>query len=348
MLSLRSLLLLSAPMMVGAEAAAAYGTAAPGAPLKTVTVDNFVRAESDMYFAKAVHEGAFGTLRHTRQTTPLEEQSVVRMNRDTLYSQGVFDFEAGALTITLPDTGKRFMSLQVVSEDYYTTEVVYAPGHHRYDKARVGTRYVCLIIRTLANPEDAADVRNANAAQDRIRVEQAGKGRFEIPKWDPKSQDKVRDALNNLAALRGSDLGATFGAKNQVNPVNHLLGTAIGWGGNPPSAAIYVGAFPKHNDGKTVHRLNVKDVPVDGFWSISVYNDKGFFEKNELGVYSLNSLTAKPGADGSYTVQFGGCHRGTPNCLPIMAGWNYTVRLYRPRQPILDGRWKFPAALPVT
>ena len=35
------------------------------------------------------------------------------------------------------------------------------------------------------------------------------------------------------------------------------------------------------------------------------------------------------------------------NCLPIMKGWNYTVRLYRPRQEILDGTWKFPEPQPV-
>jgi hypothetical protein len=31
----------------------------------------------------------------------------------------------------------------------------------------------------------------------------------------------------------------------------------------------------------------------------------------------------------------------TPNCLPIMPGWNYTVRLYRPRAEILNGKWTF-------
>ena len=51
-------------------------------------------------------------------------------------------------------------------------------------------------------------------------------------------------------------------------------------------------------------------MPVDGFWSISVYNAKGYFEKNDLNAYSLNNLTAKPNADGSFTVQFGGCDEG--------------------------------------
>ena len=138
-----------------------------------------------------------------------------------------------------------------------------------------------------------------------------------------------------------------FGRKDQVDPIQHLIGTAAGWGGNPQTAATYVGVEPTHNDGKTIYRLTVKDVPVDGFWSISVYNKDGFFEQNAQNAYTLNNITAKPEADGSYTIQFGGCDGTTANCLPIMPGWNYTVRLYRPQPSILDGTWKFPAAEPV-
>ena len=50
--------------------------------------------------------------------------------------------------------------------------------------------------------------------------------------------------------------------------------------------------------------------------------------------------------DGSVTIQFGGCDGQTPNCLPTMNGWNYMVRLYRPRPEILNGTWKFPEAQP--
>ena len=87
---------------------------------------------------------------------------------------------------------------------------------------------------------------------------------------------------------------------------------------------------------------------MDGFWSISVYNAKGFFEKNALNAYSLNNLTARPDPGGSTTIQFGGCEQQTPNCLPIVNGWNYTVRLYRPRKEILDGTWKLPEAQPLS
>lgn len=324
--------------------AARAQTATPSVP---VTVGNFIRAESDTYFKGTVEAGAFGKLQHRRTIASIDKQDVVRMNRDTLYSSGVFDLDAGPTTITLPDTGKRFMSMQVISEDHYTVDVAYAPGRFTYSKDKVGTRYVYLIIRTLVDPEIPDDTAKVNALQDAIKVDQTATGTFEVPNWDPASQAKVRDALSVLGSLRGSDTGQMFGTRNEVDPIDHLIGTAIGWGGNPPNAAVYKGVYPKANDGATVHKLTVKDVPVDGFWSLSVYNDKGFFEKNSLDAYSLNSLTAKADESGAVTVQFGGCEPGIMNCLPIMPGWNYTVRLYRPRAEILNGTWTFPGAKPV-
>jgi hypothetical protein len=106
---------------------------------------------------------------------------------------------------------------------------------------------------------------------------------------------------------------------------------------------------PEKNDGVTVYKLKAPgNVPVDGFWSISVYNADGFFQKNAYDAYSLNNITAKTGSDGSVDVQFGGCDGNIPNCLPITQAWNYTVRLYRPRAEILDGTWKFPEARPAS
>ena len=332
---------------------AAAGTATTRAAAQTtadnptpVTVHNFVRAETDLYFTKAaVDDGAFGKLRHRRVMADIDHQDVVRMNRDTLYSSGVFDLDAAPLAITLPDAGKRFMSMQVISQDHYTTEVVYGPGTFTYNKDKVGTRYVYIIIRTLAEADNSQDVKAANEVQDQIKVRQAKTGTFAVPNWDKTSQDEARQALELLGSL--GDIVHRFGRKEEVDPLDHLIGTAIGWGGNPLSAADYQSFYPAKDDGRTVYRVTAKDIPVDGFWSVSVYNGKGFFEKNDLGAYSLNNLSAKPNADGSVTIQFGGCQKSTPNCLPITKGWNYTVRLYRPRKQIIDGSWKFPQAQPV-
>lgn len=335
------------PVLALGIAALTSAALAQDAKPTAVNVHNFVRAETDLYFRKAaVDDSAFGRLRHRRAMASIDKQDVVRMNRDTLYSHGVFDLDASRLTITLPDAGKRFMSMQVISQDHYTTEVAYGPGSFSYSKDKVGTRYVYVIIRTLADSADPQDVKAANAVQDAIKVEQASAGKFEVPNWDSASQTKARNALEALGSLGG--IVDRFGNKQEVDPIDHLIGTAIGWGGNPRHAADYQSFYPPKNDGKTAYRLTLRDVPVDGFWSISVYNAKGFFEKNALKAYSLNNLSAKPDPGGGYTIQFGGCEKPTPNCLPISKGWNYTMRLYRPRQEILDGSWKLPEAQPLS
>jgi hypothetical protein len=86
-----------------------------------VTVDNFVRAESDRYFARFLQEsgGQLGKFHHDRNIASVDNQPVIRNNRDVLLSFAVLDLGAGPATITLPDPGKRFMSILVISQDHY-------------------------------------------------------------------------------------------------------------------------------------------------------------------------------------------------------------------------------------
>jgi hypothetical protein len=327
-----------------ATASWTYGASSDMVP---VTAENFIRAESDLYFGNIVKDDGFAKFMHNRELTPIDKQRVIRSNRDTLYSAGVFDLDAGPVTVTLPDPGSRFMSLQVITEDHFSPAVYYGAGSHTFTRADIGTRYVMLAIRTLTDPTEPKDAKRVHALQDAIKVSQAKPGTFEVPNWDPESQKKVREALGVLGSTI-PDSRNMFGSKDQVKPIRHLIGSAIAWGGNPEKEATYLNVTPAANDGKVVHKLTVKDVPVDGFWSINVYNAKGYFEPNSLNAYSLNNLTAKKAKDGTVTVQFGGCDGKVPNCLPITPGWNYIVRLYRPKPEVLDGTWKFPAPVPVT
>ena len=308
-----------------------------------VTVDNFARAESDLYMSNLAKEAGLGKLEHRREPANIDRQTVIRLNRDTLYTSGVFDLDAGPVTITMPDPGKRFMSLQVINEDHYVPAVYYGAGTRTLTRENVGTRYATVGIRTLVDPNDPKDVAQVHALQDAIKVSQKGVGKLELPNWDQASQKSIRDALLALNDHTGG-FARAFGAKGQVDPVRHLIGTAAGWGGNPDKDATYLSVTPAKNDGTTVYKLNVKDVPVDAFWSVSVYNAKGYFEKNPENAYTLNNITGKKNPDGSIAIQFGGCDGKIPNCLPIMKGWNYTVRLYRPRPEIVSGKWKFPEA----
>ncbi len=313
-----------------------------------VTPDNFIRAESDMYFSSvAVSENSLGKFSHRRELFSIDHQTVVRGNRDTLYSSAIFDLEAGPVTVTLPDSGDRFMSLMVVNEDHYIVDVQYGTGSYTFTREQAGTRYILIGLRTLVNPNDPSDLKKVHELQDGVKVTQpGGPGKFEVPHWDAASQKKVREALMKLGETMPDLIGA-FGKEGEVDPVRHLIGTAIGFGGNPDKDARYLNITPEKNDGKTIYTLLVKDVPVEAFWSVTVYNVKGYFEKNDLDAYSINSITAKKEPDGSVIIQFGGCDGTALNCLPVTNGWNYTVRLYRPGKEILDGSWKFPEAQPM-
>ena len=320
---------------------------APTGDAIPVTADNFIRAETDRTFAVIERQGGFSKFMHFRELSPIDNHTVKRANRDTLYSVGVFDLDAGPVTISLPDAGSRFMTMIVIDEDHYVFTVVYGTGSHtspenRSVRATPWWQSASWSIRTIRRM-----LRRSHTLQDAIKVEQpGGPSSFEVPNWDQASQKKVRDALVVLGETI-PDWRHAAGRRNAVDPVRHLIVTATGWGLNPDKDAMYLNVTPSKNDGTTIYRLNVKDVPVDGFWSISLYNADGYFEPNNLNAYTLNNITAKKAADGSVAVQFGGCDGKIPNCLPIVKGWNYMVRLYRPQAEILNGTWKFPEARPV-
>jgi hypothetical protein len=304
-----------------------------------VNVDNFNRAQTDFEFEGILKmSGGINKLHHNRTPTPVDKQNVIRMNRDTLYSLGIIDISKGA-TVALPDGGKRYMSLMVINNDGYVNEVFYGGGAYKLTMDKFQTPFVGVVIRTLANPEDAADLATAHKLQDKIRIEAGSQASFVPPNYDKASYQATLEPILDLAKGLKRYI-QTFGSKAEVDPVHFLIGSASAWGGLPDKAAVYINVQPNLPVGE--YELTVKDVPVQGFWSISLYNEKGYFQKNDLHAYSLNNLTARPNNDGSYTLRFGGCKAGSVNCLPIMDGWNYSVRMYEPSKEIVDGTWVFP------
>ncbi|HEU4618841.1 MAG TPA: DUF1254 domain-containing protein [Gammaproteobacteria bacterium] len=196
-----------------------------------VTPDNFVRAESDTYMAGQVKDGAFGRFKHTREVAPVDKQLIVRLNRDTIYSSGVFDLDTGPVTLTLPDPGERFLSALLINEDHFNPYVFYGGGTHALTRENVGTRYVMVAVRILADPANLEDMREAHALQDAITVSQpGGHGSFEIPDWDPVSQKRVRDALIALSKTLPDLRYAAGPDEHSVDPVRRLAAAASGWG----------------------------------------------------------------------------------------------------------------------
>jgi hypothetical protein len=338
--------LVLSPVLAG-PASAQLAVDAPGHVENTVdipvTVDNFVRAASDFEFRRyAQLAGAVNKFFHFREPAPLDNQTTIRMNRDTLYSIAIVDISGGA-TLTLPDPDGRYMTAMIVNQDHYINAVFSGGGTFTLDVETFDTPFVMVAMRTLVDSSDPEDIAAVNALQDQMNIETESSEYVIPPNYDEESFDAVlRPALGLSRSL--PDTRRMFGKKEDVDPLRHFLGSAFGWGGLPESEAFYLNIDP----GFPVAEYKIEvpaDVPVGAFWSISLYNGDGFFELNDRDAYTVNSVTGERNDDGSITVHFGGCDDDRLNCLPIMQGWNYMVRLYRPGPAILDGSWSFPSAI---
>ena len=313
-----------------------------------ITIHNLMRAESDTMFRLGMqqYDIGIGEIAHVRKVASANEpQPVIRPNQDTMYSAAVVDLSK-PVTVTLPEGDGRFQSVLVISQDHFN--FAYAePGSYELTEEEVGTRFAMLLFRTFIDAGDPDDVPRAHEMHDGIVIEGGGKGPFEAPDWDLETLAEARKAVNDLAAAVGLESSKSFGRRGEIDPLDHLIGLA-GWAGQPATTAEGIVGAVDMNDGKTPHVVTVRDVPVDAFWSITVYDADGFLAPNDLNRNSYNNTSAAPNDDGSYTIHFGACEDGRINCIPITAEWNYTVRLYQPRAEILDGSWTFPALEPAS
>lgn len=208
-----------------------------------VNVDNFVRAASNIEFGKYVAlAGGVNRFFHVSEPTSIERQPTIRMNRDTLYSMAVIDITQGA-TLTLPDTGDRYISAQIVNQDHYMNKVFLGGGVFTLDKDTFDTDYVVVIIRTLVDAANPADLAAVHELQSQITLEAGSSRPFLVPNHDQDDFENVLEAALQLARFT-PDSSRTFGAKDTVDPVRYFLGAAFGWGGLPEEEAFYLNVEP--------------------------------------------------------------------------------------------------------
>jgi hypothetical protein len=91
-----------------------------------------------------------------------------------------------------------------------------------------------------------------------------------------------------------------------------------------------------------------QEPPVNGFWSLTLYNEHHFFHPNDLGRYSLGTKnqTLQRNQDGSLTLYAGATSPGDDqesNWLPAPEGpFSLYIRAYWGKEGILDGTWQPP------
>jgi hypothetical protein len=309
-----------------------------------VTPETYIRAESDRSFGNIqALAGGVNRFYNIRQPTPLDGQTVIRMNRDTLYSAAIVDTSKGA-TIALPEVPKgRFISALVIDNDHYAPAVFYEAGTHKIPS---DTKYALVAVRIqLFDPKDPEEIALVNALQDQLKIEAGSADPFVAPAWDQASLKALTAQYNKEGASYPSWKGM-MGPRGTVNEGTRHIAAAAAWGLNPEKDATYLNYGGPHDPGKC-YRATYKVPENNAFWSITVYGDDGFMKP---GNSIVNSPNAKLNDDGTFTVFFGSRELcgDKPNRLDVTPGWNFLMRIYRPGASVLDGSYVLPAAQPAS
>lgn len=310
-----------------------------------VTPENFIRAETDRMFYNIEHLPGSGINKfyHFATVTPLNQQTVVRMNRDVLYSGAIVNVEKGA-TVTFPAIPKgRYASILVVDNDHYCPTVIYTAGKYKLPQ---DTKYLMLAIRIqVFNAKDTAELALVNKLKQQFIIESNSQEVFAEPTWDKTSLDSMR--LINEKEFSKFDRYSDdwMGARGKVNEHTRQFAAAGAWGLFPNKDATYINYNGGNLSGTNGYVATYKVPDVSGFWSITVYGNDGYI-KSENCVVNASNVTYNK--DKTFTVYFGSadkCPKNIKNRVDITDGWNFLMRCYLPGESVLNGTYKLPAVL---
>ncbi len=307
--------------------------------LQKVSSETFIRAETDNMFVHMIkNAGGTNKFFHFRTPTPLDNQTVIRMNRDVLYSGGVFDAKGG-LEIIFPDMpDARYASVYVIDNDHYVQEIYYKPGEY---ELKGNTRFLYIIVRIqVYEANNKEEITMVNALQDKFIVKSLSNEEFPPLMWGSESLDSLRSLYNKESAKFASWEGM-MGKRGEVNEETRHIAAAAAWGLLPEKDATYLNYKPKEFPEGTCLKATYSVPENDGFWSITVYGNDGYIKtENAL----LNQSNVKLNDDGTFTVHFGAKEvcGDVPNRLDAPEGWNFLFRIYRPGQSVLDGTYTLP------
>ncbi len=229
--------------------------------------------------------------------------------------------------------------------------------------------YFNLLASLMKDNPPAADDAPILAKMARLGISPGKK--FDPSKLDPAAVKALNDVpklgfekiMAHLKTAGTFENGWMFTTKTGIYGTEYLqraLVTAIGLGANRPQDAVYptseADAEGKPYDGTkkyVMHFDKGQTPPADGFWSLTMYNDKYFFVDNPLNRYTLSSrFNFKYNADGSLDLYLQNENPGPEkesNWLPAPKGrFILMLRLYWPKEhapSIINSTWKIP---PVT
>ena len=308
---------------------------------RIVTPETYPTDETSRQFLKSQSLVGVNKFEHKRQLTPTDRQPVVRMNRDTYYSMTVVDVSEGA-SITMPEIPEgKYMSVQPVTEDHRIQTMKYGSGTFELRTHTGSHLYLIIRLDATFTEEEVKEI------QDQMSISANSDKLFATLPVNKESFAAAEEALkakmpsiikrDGVNALTGMFTDPRDESNKLFTEEKYQVGPAIGWGGAQIVDNIYEisGNYP--TDG--CYQMTFEDPENTAFWSITVYDEKGFMF-NDLANYSSNN--AQVNEDGTYTLSFG-CGEDAINNLEVSNPsnvFNIAVRHYQPSKRVLEDDYR--------
>ncbi|KZZ53404.1 lytic murein transglycosylase, partial [Oleiphilus sp. HI0122] len=209
---------------------------------------NFTIAETDLYMANHSKEHPVNTFRHSREMSSIDNQFVVRENRDVMYSHAVVDISQGA-TLTNPEWDV-FSVIQVIDENQYTIASIYPGEEKTFTPKDVALgSHLFLNMRTGVRSLDEKGYKEAHAHQDAVMIKSHSSIPYQPKGFETTSLDTMRKALK--ARMAEADKPEYyFGTSDEVEETQFLIASAVGIFGLPIKDAAYLNTIQPAGDAR--------------------------------------------------------------------------------------------------
>jgi len=295
-----------------------------------MTPEEFIRSES-LHFMKgmATREGV-NEFYHFTSLAKAADKWVVSPNNDVIYSMGIVDASKG-FTLTLPETGERFITAQIVTEEHMSHQLV-GGGVYKFTGEEFNGTHVAIGVRvgTDATKEDVDFI--VKKLQPQMKVESKSAG--PVSEYDEQTLLKVRAALMEEYDKMKDTFGLMTDDVGKVDDWERFTyATAGAWGLSADKYAMYL---PYNLDGASkeiCYTATYGQPKVNQFWSITAYNNQKYLMSDTNNI--VNSGNATLNADGTFTVHFGpeSCRNlpGVKNFILVTEDdWGFLMRAYEP------------------
>jgi hypothetical protein len=313
-----------------------------------VTQKNFIHADSVRAYLKELDQAnnQVNFIRPNRVFPNTDNQDVIRMNKDTLYTKFILDVKGGATVTTKPYDG--YQNIMVLDPNHSEIATLTGSGTIKIDENMLTDgHHAFIIIRTglLRNLSKKEMFAKAHKAQDNISITYNSSDPY-IPSinYDLSTLDTVKyKILEDFIKHPQKDVIKNgFGTTQTRDPQAAKVVIAIGWGGLSGTNAVY-SSFTSTKERCSV-TIDKPDLYYDkkGFFSVTIYNADGYIATMN---YAINSEDMIPNKDGTYTINFLASgepiKKGEKNVLRTPRGkiWTGVIRAYYPKDKDKTFAW---------